>query len=93
VVYYQTSTTGDESDLSGLSNVIYWDFDFANRLFLPSFDKINIVNGFGTVAPFFTNIGGNPADKMRVAIDIPVNKEYARVYFPTGADRDADHPP
>src|SRR5262249_14598120 len=55
VVYYQTTTTGDETDLSGLSNVVYWDFDFANRLFLPSFEKINIVNGFGTVAPFFTN--------------------------------------
>lgn len=84
LVYYQTTTTGDELDRNGTANLVYWDYSFINRLFLPSFDIATITDGFGSVAPFFTNIGGNPADKMRVAIDIPVNKEYVRIYFPAG---------
>ncbi|HLJ55934.1 MAG TPA: FlgD immunoglobulin-like domain containing protein [Chthonomonadaceae bacterium] len=84
LIYYQTSSTGDETDLSGASQVIYWDFTFQNRLFLPSFETVTITNGFGTVAPFFVNIGGTPPDQMRVAIDFPVNKETSRVYFPAG---------
>jgi hypothetical protein len=87
VIYYRTFLTngkGDELDLSGNSNVVYWDFNFSSRLFLPGFDTVRIVNGFGAVSPFFTNIGGNPADTMRVAVDFPVNKEYVRVYFPAG---------
>jgi hypothetical protein len=84
MVYYQTDSTGDETDLNGNIQVIYWDFTFSNRLFLPSFETVPITNGFGTVAPFFVNIGGTPADQMRVAIDLPVNKEVVRIYFPTG---------
>jgi hypothetical protein len=84
LIYYSTTASGDESDLNGIANVVYWDFNFQNRLTLPSFETVNITSGFGTVAPFFTNIGGQPPDKMRVAMDFPVNKEYVRVYFPTG---------
>ncbi len=84
VVYYRTASTGDESDLSGAANLIYWDYNFVNRLLLPSFEALNITNGFGTVAPFFTDIGGNPADTMRIAIDVPLNQQYARIYFPAG---------
>jgi len=53
---------------------------------LPSFETAAITNGFGTVAPFFNGIGGTApfVDKMRIAIDVPVNKEYVRLYFPTG---------
>ena len=82
VVYYTTASSGDETDLSGTANVVYYSFDFANRLSLPSFETVRITNGFGTVAPFFVNIGSN--DQQRIAIDVPVNKEYVRVYFPTG---------
>ncbi len=82
VVYYATSRDGNETDLSGSANIIYWDYTFANRLFLQSFDTLQITNGFGTVAPFFTGIGNN--DRERVAVDFPVNKESVRVYFPTG---------
>jgi len=84
LVYYQTDANGDETDLNGTSQVVYWDYTFQNRLFLPSFETVTIANGFGSVAPFFVNIGGTPADQMRVAIDLPVNKESARVYFPAG---------
>jgi hypothetical protein len=86
LVYYRTDNTGDEFDLNGTANLVYWDYNFANRLFLPSFETATITNGFGTVSPFFSGIGGTDpfVDKMRVAIDIPVNKEYVRLYFPTG---------
>ena len=82
VVYYATTRDGNETDLSGTANIIYWDYTFANRLFLPSFDTLQVTNGFGTVAPFFTNIGSN--DQQRVAVDFPINREVTRVYFPTG---------
>ncbi|MCX6378535.1 MAG: hypothetical protein NT023_03530 [Armatimonadetes bacterium] len=84
MAYYRTTGTGDETDLSGAANLIYWDYNFVNRLLLPSFEAVDITNGFGTVAPFFTDIGGNPADKMRIAIDVPLNQQYARIYFPAG---------
>ncbi len=89
LIYYNTALTpsglGDETDLSGTVNPIYWDFNFQNRLFLGfASDAIPVTSGFGSVAPFFTNIGGNPKDQMRVAMDFPINREYARVYFPAG---------
>lgn len=84
IVYYRTAASGDEADLSGAANLIYWDYNFVNRLLLPSFEAADVVNGFGTVAPFFTDIGGSPADKMRVAVDVPLGQQYARVYLPAG---------
>ena len=86
VVYYRTYNTGDETDLSGTANLVYWDYTFTNRLFLPSFETVTITDGFGAVSPFFNGIGGSGdlVDKIRIAIDIPVNKEYVRLYFPTG---------
>lgn len=84
LIYYSTTSTGDESDLNGTSQVVYWDYSFSNRLQLPTFESVTIADGFGSVAPFFQGIGGTPPDQMRVAMDFPVNKEYVRVYFPTG---------
>jgi hypothetical protein len=89
LVYYNTTLTtsgqGDETNLSASVNPIYWDYTFANSLNLGfASNAIPITDGFGSVAPFFTNIGGNPVDQMRVAMDFPANREYVRVYFPTG---------
>jgi hypothetical protein len=92
VVYYRTTSTGDESDLSGTANLIYWDYNFINRLLLPSFEVVDVTNGFGTVAPFFNDIGGNPADKMRIAIDVPLNQQTVRVYLPAGHTGTANAP-
>ena len=84
IVYYQTTSVGDEKDLDGTAQIIYWDYSFQNRLFLPTFETVSIVKGFGTVAPIFVNIGGTPPDTMRIAMDFPVNSQYVRVYFPAG---------
>ena len=89
LIYYNTTLTaaglGDETNLNANVNPIYWDYTFANTLFLGSASNaIPIVNGFGSVAPLFANIGGTPADMMRVTMDFPANREYARVYFPAG---------
>ena len=93
LIYYNTTLQGDETNLNGTVYPIYWDYNFANSLNLGDFSlPITIANGFGSVAPYFTNIGGNPPDQMRVAMDFPVNREYARVYFPTGQTGTADSP-
>ncbi len=84
LIYYLTTPAGDENNLNGISQVVYWDYTFTNRLSLASFGSVTIADGFGTVAPYFQGIGGTPADQMRVAMDFPVNKEYVRVYFPAG---------
>ena len=84
LIYYSTTTSGDETNLNGVCQVVYWDYTFTNRLTLPSFGTVTVANGFGTVAPFFQGIGGNPADQMRIAMDFPLNKEYVRVYIPAG---------
>ena len=92
LIYYLTTTTGDEQNLNGISQVIYWDYSFLDRLSLASFGTVTIADGFGTVAPYFQGIGGTPADQMRVAMDFPVNKEYVRVYFPAGQTGTASSP-
>ncbi len=89
LVYYKTSLTptgvGDETDMDGTVYPIFWDSTFQNHLILGSVpNAIPVTNGFGALAPFFTNIGGTPKDQMRVAMDFPINHEYTRVYFPTG---------
>ena len=80
-IYYRTTLTadgkGDETDLSGLSQVVYWDNTFTNRLFLPSYEELNVTNGFGSVSPVFDSV-----DTQRIAIDVPLNNEYQRIYFP-----------
>ncbi|HZT41215.1 MAG TPA: FlgD immunoglobulin-like domain containing protein [Chthonomonadaceae bacterium] len=81
LVYYQTTPTGDEQDLSGTIYPIYWDYTFTNHLtFQSGTSVVAISNGFGTVAPFLQNIGS--PDTMRIAMDFPINSEYVRVYFP-----------
>lgn len=97
LIYYNTVLTadglGDETNLNATVNPIYWDYTFANSLTLGSASAaIPITDGFGAVAPYFTNIGGTPADAMRVAMDFPVNREYVRVYFPTGQTGTLDAP-
>lgn len=92
LIYYQTSTTGDETDQSGTCQVVYWDYTFSNRLTLPGFMSVTIADGFGSVAPYFQGIGGTPPDTMRVAMDFPVGKEYVRVYFPAGQTGTATAP-
>lgn len=89
LIYYNTTLTasgqGDETNLNATVNPIYWDYTFQNSLNLGfASNAIPVTDGFGSVAPFFTNIGGNPVDQMRVAMDFPANREYVRVYFPTG---------
>ncbi len=84
LVYYSTISTGDEQAQSGQVIPVYWDYTYAIRLSLQSGDQATISNGFGSIAPFFTNIGGNPPNQMRVSMDFPVNKEYVRVPFPAG---------
>ncbi len=83
LIYYLTTSTGDEQDLNGTSQVVYWDYTFTNRFSFPTFETVVIADGFGSVAPFFTGLGGNPANQMRIAMDFPVNKDYVRVFFPT----------
>jgi hypothetical protein len=88
VIYYDTfratNGQGDERDRNGTIQVVYWDYQFQNRLALPSFETVRIQNGFGSVAPFFNGIGGSPPDQMRVAVDFPINNNYTRIYFPAG---------
>jgi hypothetical protein len=86
--YYQTtfdnSGNSDERNLNGTAYPIYWDYTFQNRLFLAAqYERVDIREGIGTVAPtFFNTIGGDAAQqgRMRVAMDFPVNQENVRVY-------------
>src|SRR5204862_506716 len=63
LVYYRsvidTGGNSDEVNLSGTSYPIYWDFEFQNRLFLVAqYERVDIRDGLGTVAPtFFNTIG------------------------------------
>ncbi len=88
LVYYRTilnqSGNSDETELNGTSYPIYWDFEFATRLFLGAqYERVDIRDGLGTVAPtFFNTIGGAPVEegRMRIAMDFPVGSDSVRLY-------------
>ena len=88
LVYFRTvfDQTGnsDETNLNGTSYPVYWDFEFSTRLFLGAqYERVDIRDGLGTVAPtFFNTIGGTPAleGRMRIAMDFPVGTDSVRLY-------------
>jgi len=88
LVYYRTAfdTSGnsDERNLNGTCYPIYWDYTFGNRLFLAAqYERVDIRDGLGTVAPtFFNTIGGTDQHgRMRITIDFPVNLENVRIHI------------
>src|SRR5205823_11965566 len=88
LVYYRTvmdaSGVMDEVNLSGTCYPIYWDYTYGNRLFLASqYERVDIVNGLGTVTPtFFDTIGGEASQhgRMRITMEFPVNTSSVRLY-------------
>ncbi len=87
LMHYQTAYdalgNSDEVDLNATGYPIYRDYTFDNRLFLGAqYERVDIRNGIGTVAPtFFNTIGGEPgeAGRMRITMDFPVGSEAVRV--------------
>jgi hypothetical protein len=81
LMYYLTTADGDEIPLNGVCYPIYWDYNQQNRLFLGAqYERIDIVDGQGTVAPLFINIGG----AQRVLVDLPLEGLHLRIPFASG---------
>ncbi|MCL6475322.1 MAG: hypothetical protein K6U75_09755 [Firmicutes bacterium] len=81
LMYYRTTADGDEIPLSGVCYPVYWDYNQQNRLFLGAqYERIDIVDGEGTVAPLFINIGG----AQRVLIDLPLEGLHLRIPYASG---------
>lgn len=81
VIHYQTTADGDEIPLNDVCYPIYWDYNQQNRLFLGAqYERIDIVDGEGTVAPLFINIGG----AQRVLIDLPLGGLHLRIPIAPG---------
>jgi len=81
LMYYRTTADGDEIPLNGVCYPVYWDYNQQNRLFLGAqYERIDIVDGEGTVAPLFINIGG----AQRVLIDLPLEGLHLRIPFAPG---------
>lgn len=84
-IYYETGPTGDEANLNGIANVLYWDYTYTSQLeFGQPYDTIQIQNGFGTVAPIFTSLG--TPSTMRLAVDFLISNSYVRVFYPAGEE-------
>ncbi len=81
LMHYHTGADGDETPLNDVCYPIYWDHNQQNRLFLGAqYERIDILDGEGTAAPQFINIGG----AQRVLIDLPVGGLHLRVPFAAG---------
>jgi hypothetical protein len=85
--YFSTDSSGNETLLTPLNSVaypIYQDYSF-NR-FSPSADAdfIPMSVGYGSVTPNFLS-SYNGGQIYRVAVDVPVSDQVARVYLPAGA--------
>jgi hypothetical protein len=81
LMYYQTTADGDERPLNDVCYPIYWDYEQQNRLFLGvQYERIDITDGEGTVAPLFINIGG----AQRLLIDLPLGGLNVRIPYAAG---------
>ncbi len=84
LLYYNTTSSGDEQDLSGVCNPVFYDYTYLNSLTLPGADTaIQIPTGEGYSAPTFSNIGQNPV--MRVSMDFPLSGMDTHLYYPANA--------
>ncbi len=81
LMHYHTGADGDETPLNDVCYPTYWDYNQQNRLFLGAqYERIDIVDGEGTVAPQFINIGG----AQRVLIDLPLGGLHLRIPYAAG---------
>ncbi|NSW79792.1 MAG: hypothetical protein HPY54_12240 [Chthonomonadetes bacterium] len=89
LMHYQTTADGDELPLNDVCYPTYWDYNQQNRLFLGAqYERIDILDGEGTVAPQFINIGG----AQRVLIDLPLGGLHLRIPFAAGYGGDTNNP-
>lgn len=80
---FETSLNGNESLSRETSFPIFWSPDFTRIFATAQDDRIDIVQGFGSVVPNFVDaFGGQP---YRVTVDVPVRDQLARVFLPAGA--------
>lgn len=89
--WFETLLTGDEVLLSSTAYPIFWSSEFF-RLFTSAQDEqMDISGAYGAVVPNFPGdqFGGQP---YRVAVDLPVQDQLARVYLPAGAVATAQNP-
>lgn len=81
LIHYQTGADGDETPLNDVCYPTYWDYNQQNRLFLGGqYERIDILNGEGAVAPQFINIGG----AQRVLVDLPLSGLHLRIAYAAG---------
>ena len=94
VLYYQTTSTGDELDLNSVCNPIFYDYTFKASLTLSGADQpINIVSGEGYTQPYFTGLGTAQTQQMRVAMEFPINSVYSQTYYPANQSVDSNNTP
>lgn len=83
LMYYVTTSTGDETPLAGTVYPVYWDYQYVNDIFLSGqYESVTIEMGEGYVDPtfFVDNIGG----AQRSAMDFTIGTETVRIFFPAG---------
>lgn len=79
LLYYNTTSAGDEIDLNSVCNPIFYDYSYTATLTLTGAGQpINIVKGEGYTSPLFLGI----AQAQRIEGDFPVNSVNARLYYP-----------
>ncbi len=81
--YFEVKANGDETLLKDTAYPIFWSPDFTRFFTAGQDDRMDILQGYGTITPNFpsTAFGGAP---YRVTIDVPVNEVTSRVYVPAG---------
>ena len=81
---FKTSSSGNETLLSGTSYPIYWRNDFTRFFTSAQDDVISVNGGYGSVVPnFLADEGSNTV--YRTAVDLPFQGKNARLYLPAGA--------
>lgn len=81
---FRTDTAGNETLLRETSYPIYWSPDFTRVFTSAQDDRMDIFQGYGSVAPNFVGSAFNN-EPYRVTVDIPVLDQIERVYLPAGA--------
>lgn len=81
--WFETSSTGNETLLSGVSYPVFWDQSYNRVLPSAQSERIDIAASYGSVTPNFGDF--NAGRPYRIAVDIPVQDRITRQFVPAGA--------
>lgn len=88
--YFDVKANGNEELLRTTGYPVYWSPDYTRFFTSAQDDRMDIQQGYGSVAPNFPDSFGQK--EYRVTVDLPIQDQVARVELPAGSIASARFP-